>query len=338
MSKETGPENIPPEEYSIGELLRTEREKKGISKSSLAEDIKVRKHVIDALENEEWDKLPARVFIKGFIRSYTISIGYDTKKALRLFDKSAPSKGDDSPVPLADGRKKNRTMYYAVPILIILAAAVYLFITRDKVENNIEPLQAVSQTSLPPGDGGPGSGISAEKESAETPVPVEVKKTPVKKLKAQKTTPPAIEEEKAAREEALQTAETAVEEITETATVEETTQQETDIEEEVSAPEAVSAEPPAPTMTLSATVNMETYVRMIVDDNPPKEGVFKPGKNPQWTAERGFEVKVGNAGGIEFVFNGKTFKDLGNIGDVKTFRFPEDFKTNWKEEINLEEE
>ena len=80
-------ENSPQEEMSIGALLRTAREKKGISKRRLAEEIKVREHIIDALENEEWDKLPARVFIKGFIRSYTISVGYDTKKALTLFDK-----------------------------------------------------------------------------------------------------------------------------------------------------------------------------------------------------------------------------------------------------------
>ena len=127
MNNETIPESSQQEELSIGDLLRTEREKKGISKSRLAEIIKVREYAIDALEKEEWDKLPARVFIKGFIRSYTISIGYDTKKALKLFDKSLPSRNNDSPVPLTGIRKKNRTIYYAVPILIILAVVSFYF-------------------------------------------------------------------------------------------------------------------------------------------------------------------------------------------------------------------
>ena len=111
MSKETSCENSTQEEPNIGDLLRSEREKKGIKKNQLAEIIKVRESVIDALENEEWDKLPARVFIKGFIRSYTIAIGYDTNKVLRQFDKCVPVKDEDTPVPLTATKKKNEDFF-----------------------------------------------------------------------------------------------------------------------------------------------------------------------------------------------------------------------------------
>ena len=96
----------------------------------------------------------------------------------------------------------------------------------------------------------------------------------------------------------------------------------------LSEPETVSTEPPASVMTLSAKVKEKTYVKIIVDDDPPKEFIFQPGSNPDWTAERGFEVTVGNASGIEFEFDGETYKNLGRAGRVKTLRFPEDFKTN----------
>ena len=52
MNKDTTPEAGQQAEPGIGELLRTEREKKGISKSRLAEIIKVRDHVIDAIETQ----------------------------------------------------------------------------------------------------------------------------------------------------------------------------------------------------------------------------------------------------------------------------------------------
>ncbi len=349
MNKDTDPENIPQEEISIGDLLRTEREKKGISKSRLAEDIKVREHVIDAIENEEWDKLPARVFIKGFIRSYTISIGYDTKKALRLFDKNAPSRGEDSPVPLTGGRKKSRVMFYAVPILIILAVAVYLFTARDKVENGIETSQAVSETSPQPAEAGTDAGLTEQGESVETAIPDETGE----ELNVKETTPSVPEKKVIAREEPSRTSEervkkeerpeiikdenTQAEEPVETVQEKESTPVEEPLEyfyeeEETPPSETVSEELSGPVMTLSANIIMRTYVKIIVDDNPPKEFIFQPGANPDWTAERGFEITVGNAAGIEFVFNGEIFKDIGRMGRVKTLRFPEDFKTNWEEE------
>ena len=324
MSKDTNPENGQQEEPRIGDILRIEREQKGISKSKLAEIIKVRESVIDAIENEEWDKLPARVFIKGFIRSYTISIGYDTNKALRLFDKSVPVRGEDYPAPLTATKKKNWTIYYVAPLLIILVIAVYLFAIRDKVDNVIESDEAVSITSSLPTETSTGESNNHQVESVETFASdvVEGSKNhetitvePEKKMTAQKETSLVTEEEvkEKVTDEAIAIAET-------------------------SEPETVSYEPAAGALTLSATVNMETYLKIIVDDNPPKEFIFKPGAKPNWTAQRGFEVKVGNAGGIEFEFNGEDIGTIGNTGRVRTVRFPDDFKTTWKEETNLEEE
>ncbi len=345
MNKDNDPESTPQEEVSIGDLLRTEREKKGISKSRLAEDIKVREHVIDALENEEWDKLPARVFIKGFIRSYTISIGYDTKKALRLFDKSAPSKGEDSPVPLTCSRKKSRAVYYAIPILVILAVAAYLFTVKDKVEDDIQPAQAVTETSVSPEETGP-AGLPEQEQSIAPASAGEVKESEARESEDQKkvlpepekraipeVASPQIQENKT---EELEIENTPVENARETVQEEESTPEEepylSAYEEEAPASEEVSDAPPAQLMTLSAKLLERTYVKIIVDDNPPKEFIFQAGANPDWKAERGFEVTVGNAAGIEFIFNGETFNNIGRAGRVKTLHFPEDFETNWEEE------
>lgn len=340
MSKDTTPENSPQEEPSIGDLLRTEREKKEISKSHLAEIIKVRESVIDALENEEWDKLPARVFVKGFIRSYTISIGYDTTKALRLFDKSVPTTRDeDTPVPLTARRKKSRGMYYVIPILIILVIAVYLFTVREKVEKDIEPIQPVSETPISPAETGPEESTQ-QAESVKKSIFEEVEETKKQNNKTsniQRTAPPEPEKEGTVKEETSKTSEAKVEKeetpeeiAVETVTVEKIIANEPDILEEET--DTVSDEQSVATLTLYATVKMETYVRMIVDDNPPKEYIFQPGRNPQWEAMRGFEVMVGNAAGIEFEFNGEKIETIGDIGKVKILRFPKDFKTNWKEE------
>lgn len=328
MSKENEIENNSPEESGIGALLKAEREKKGISKRRLAEDIKVREHIIDALENEEWDKLPARVFIKGFIRSYTISIGYDTKEALKLFDKSSPPGGEDAPKPLSRNPRRSRGIYYFIIFLIILAVVIYLLKVRDNTGNNQAPAGAVT---APPVSSVSETGPPEESPSGRVASNETANAVDTREATAQEIMP--SENETIIPENSAQTPEEKSEEAAEEATpAEEIPQQETAADETVPAPEAVPDEPAgAGEMLLSANVNMRTYVKIIVDDNPPKEYIFQPGSTPQWTATRGFEVTVGNAAGIEFNFNGKTYKNIGREGRVKTLRFPDDFKTEREE-------
>ena len=102
-------------------------------------------------------------------------------------------------------------------------------------------------------------------------------------------------------------------------------------EETLPAPPVETAQP-VNDLVLKGIVNMRTWVKIYVDDNPPLEYIFQPGSRPQWTAKKGFDVLVGNAAGIEFEFNGKMIKDLGALGKVVRVRFPEDFESKLYED------
>ncbi|MBW1998500.1 MAG: DUF4115 domain-containing protein, partial [Deltaproteobacteria bacterium] len=80
------------------------------------------------------------------------------------------------------------------------------------------------------------------------------------------------------------------------------------------------------TLTLTGIVKDKTWVRICVDDEDPKEYIFKPGSRPQWQAKHGFYILVGNAAGIDFNFNGKIIENLGEIGRVKRLRLPKEFR------------
>jgi cytoskeleton protein RodZ len=112
-----------------------------------------------------------------------------------------------------------------------------------------------------------------------------------------------------------------------------TTPENTPVEETGATPAIINT-PDTQTVSgkaLTATVSERTWVKIIADDTAPKEYIFQPGATHTWRAERGFDVTVGNAGGIEFSFNGETIKNLGEIGEVKKLRFPDDFQTKWEE-------
>jgi transcriptional regulator with XRE-family HTH domain len=72
---------------TLGEKLRYLRESNGISVKDLSKQINVKVSYIHALENGQYDKLPMRVYAKGFVRSYARFFGVSENVYLSLFDK-----------------------------------------------------------------------------------------------------------------------------------------------------------------------------------------------------------------------------------------------------------
>jgi len=79
----------------------------------------------------------------------------------------------------------------------------------------------------------------------------------------------------------------------------------------------------SPRFILTANVKSRTWIAISIDDMPVKEYLFQPGQSPRWTAEKGFNILVGNAAGIEFFFNGKEVGNLGAQGQVIRITLPE---------------
>ena len=78
-------------------------------------------------------------------------------------------------------------------------------------------------------------------------------------------------------------------------------------------------------LVLTGIVHLRTWIRIYIDDEAPKEYILQPGSRPQWKAEKGFYVLLGNAAGMDFEFDGKDIKELGELGQVVSLRLPEGF-------------
>jgi transcriptional regulator with XRE-family HTH domain len=61
----------------FGEHLRRERELRGVSLEEIAAATRIRTRFLEALENEQWDRLPGGAFNRGFIRSIARFLGID---------------------------------------------------------------------------------------------------------------------------------------------------------------------------------------------------------------------------------------------------------------------
>ena len=74
---------------TLGAYLRRGRERSGLSMEAVSAGSRIVPRLVEALEADRQDLLPAPVYVRGFIRAYCEQIGADTEEALRLYDEQA---------------------------------------------------------------------------------------------------------------------------------------------------------------------------------------------------------------------------------------------------------
>lgn len=85
---------------TIGEILKTARASKKMSFQKLEEKTKIKSDFIKALENEEWNNLPAFPTVLGFVKSLAAQLGVDVKGAVAVLRRDYPRKSEAvSPKP-----------------------------------------------------------------------------------------------------------------------------------------------------------------------------------------------------------------------------------------------
>jgi cytoskeletal protein RodZ len=77
-----------------------------------------------------------------------------------------------------------------------------------------------------------------------------------------------------------------------------------------------SAAAPADSLTLKGATIDSVWVRLVADEQPPREFLFGPDARFSWRARDRFVLTLGNAGGIEFTLNTKPLGAFGRRGSV----------------------
>lgn len=84
-------------QLSLGEYLRLEREKRGITIEQVASATKIGIKTLHALEGDQYAELPAKPFVRGFVNSYSRFVGLDAKEILTRFGDFIEAKAHDRP-------------------------------------------------------------------------------------------------------------------------------------------------------------------------------------------------------------------------------------------------
>lgn len=70
----------------FGRYLQTHRHAKGLSLDDVAQLTRITPANLQYIENEALDKLPAGIFVKGFLRAYAEAVGADTREAVSRYE------------------------------------------------------------------------------------------------------------------------------------------------------------------------------------------------------------------------------------------------------------
>jgi flagellar biosynthesis protein FlhG len=70
------------EEIYRGKTLRQMRERMGVDLKTISAETKISMKILEWIEDEALEKLPALVYLKGFLRGYAQSLGLDPQKVI----------------------------------------------------------------------------------------------------------------------------------------------------------------------------------------------------------------------------------------------------------------
>lgn len=120
---------------TIGEQLRLAREERGIPLREISDQTRISIHYLEAIESDDYKRLPGGIFNRSFVKAYARYVGYDEKEAVEAYTQYMRDAGDsgedvastpyhskvytDAPAT----RSPILTVVLAIVILAILTAA-----------------------------------------------------------------------------------------------------------------------------------------------------------------------------------------------------------------------
>lgn len=70
---------------TIGEQLRLAREGRGIPLREISDQTRISMHYLEAIESNDFKRLPGGIFNRSFVKAYAKYVGYDEKEAVEAY-------------------------------------------------------------------------------------------------------------------------------------------------------------------------------------------------------------------------------------------------------------
>jgi cytoskeleton protein RodZ len=79
---------------TIGEQLRFAREERGIPLREISDQTRISVHYLEAIETNDYRRLPGGIFNRSFVKAYARYVGYDEKEAVEAYTRYMRDQGE----------------------------------------------------------------------------------------------------------------------------------------------------------------------------------------------------------------------------------------------------
>jgi len=335
---------------SFGEKLKLEREKRKVTLEQISVSTKIGIRMLRALEEDQFNQLPGGIFNKGFVRAYSRVLGLDEDQTVAEYLQasgdaplvSVDASSHDPALPgglppglphndrAVDARRdqhraqhkeseaegKIRSLeassklsgqqlpwgiFAALLLIVALALSLWSRYERANAKPASQPTSSMSESSQPaPQSSGGASGAVAGPVSS----PVA---NPVSNAASNVRVPEASGKDRGTGSSSSDVPRPGS--PANSAIVVHNSQS------------ATSASTPAGELSLVIQAKEESWITITSDGKTVSSELLPAGGERTVHGRQQITVKAGNAGGIEFQFNGKKIEAVGQTGEVKTITF-----------------
>ncbi len=130
-------------DQTVGEILKQLREKHKLSVKDIATRMRLDPRLIESLEANDLDTLPAAIYIRGYIRSYAKIIEADADSLVALYDNDAPEPPEIIPeiklsTQASSSDKPVKAFTYLITLILALLLLVWIqskFMLEDTINH-----------------------------------------------------------------------------------------------------------------------------------------------------------------------------------------------------------
>lgn len=284
---------------SIGDTLRRERIRRGLTLQQVASETKIGLHLLEAMEADQFDRLPGGVFTRSFLRQYAHALGLDEEEIIASLKEQFEEPPEPLPAPppkqrfpnlppmprFEDVRDRLRSdsslgALVGVVVVALLCAGVYKLWQRPRATTPSPQTAGAPLTPAPP----PVADLKPSVPPPSAPAAAKPEFRP-----AVVSDNGTISVPQASRPPALS--------------------------------ETVAARDAAGAVRVAFTSSEPVWVSIKSDGTRTYSGTIEGQEPKQFGAARKMIVLVGNAGALKTSLNGKPVGPFGSSGEIRLVMF-----------------
>ncbi|MDY7000331.1 MAG: DUF4115 domain-containing protein [Thermodesulfobacteriota bacterium] len=297
----------------LGEILRQERERQGLTLAEVAQKTKISRRSIEALEKGLEDELPHPVYAKGFVKNYARLLGLDADKLGNVMSGEYGVEEDDfgeDPIKaqqislpvktIGTFRRKLGLPSVLIVLLVLLAAVGLLWFLSGPSEHETAPKALAPPQKQERAVYQNASAKAPKKDASENatkPKAQQAGPLPPKARNASRPAPQKIQKPKPPAKKTTPPANTA-------------------------APKEKPANQASQPQRIEILARELCWLYAEVDNATTLDIILRAGERKTLRFSKNLKVRFGNAGGVSLRYNGEDFPFTANSGQVKTFIFP----------------